>query len=253
MFNNKRKTIFRAIFFILWFFLFCYSFLNNTQKNIQLSQWNIIFVLDVSNSMNVSDVFYNYHQTSRLELAKQIIANNVKLENMKFGLIVFSNKFKYFIPPTFDKTTFLVYLDTINTNILNWWKSNFVNSLNWLKTVLNVNDSLIILSDFDTKENLPKVDLSNYIYAICIWTKRWWIVKDANWRTMYHWWKILNSSVSYKNIWLKWSYYHYTNYKKWQILPFLDKFRNKNLIKKIDNLGVMEIISFLLIIFAFFL
>jgi hypothetical protein len=69
--------------------------------------------------MNVKDVFYNYHQVSRLELAKKIIENQVKNLDHKFGLVVFSDRFDFFIPPTYDKENFITFLNSLNTSYLN--------------------------------------------------------------------------------------------------------------------------------------
>ncbi len=247
--NIKKKLLVRLLLFVSWFFLFFYSFLTNDLKNKEINQWNIIFVLDVSNSMNVQDVFYNHHQVSRLELAKQIIVNNVQNKDLKFWLIVFSNKFKYFIPPTLDKKIFLTYLKTVNTNILDWWKTNFIKSLNWLSKVLNPTDVLVILSDFDTKENLNKINIKNYTYSIKIWTKQWWLVKDKEWVSMYRDWEFIKSNVWNKFIWNK--VYSYTSYEEWEILPFLKNFKNQNLIKSKEKNNILEILWFVFIIIAF--
>ncbi len=248
--NIKKKLFIRLFLFLSWFFLFFYSFLTTDLRSTKINDWNIVFVLDVSNSMNVKDVFYNNHQVSRLELAKQIIANNVENKDLKFGLIVFSNKFKYFIPPTLDKNNFLIYLNTINTNLLNGWKTNFIKSLNWLNKVLNPTDVLVVLSDFDTKENLKKIDIKNYTYAIEIWTKSWWIVRNKEWISIYKkWWFVKSSVWRNINFWNK--IYKITSYKEWEILPFLKQFKNKNLIKDREKNNIFEILWFLFIIFSF--
>ena len=246
----KKKLFIRLFLFLSWFFLFFYAFLTNDLKNTEINEWNVVFVLDVSNSMNVQDVFYNHHQVSRLELAKEIIANNVKNKDLKFWLVVFSNKFKYFIPSTLDKNTFLTYLNTINTNILDWWKTNFVKSLNWLNKVLNPTDVLIVLSDFDTKENLKKINIKNYVYSIKIWTKSWWIVKTKEWVSIYKNWWFVKSSV-WENINFGYKIYKYISYKEWEILPFLKQFKNKNLIKDREKNNILEILWFMFIIFSF--
>jgi len=245
---KKSKLWIRLLLFLSWFVLFFYVFFTNDLKNKEINQWNVVFVLDVSNSMNVKDVFYNNHQVSRLELAKQIIANNIKNKDLKFWLVIFSNNFKYFIPPTLDKETFLIYLKTINTNILDGWKTKFVKSLNWLTKVLTPTDVLIILSDFDTKENVSKINIKNYIYSIKIWSKQWWIVRNKEGISIYKDWWFVRSSVWNNVIWNK--NYNYSNYKKWEILPFLKQFKNQNLIKNKEKNNLLEILWFVFILFS---
>jgi len=239
----------RLLLFLSGFILFFYSFFVNDIKNKEINQGNIVFVLDISNSMNVQDVFYNNHQVSRLELAKQIIANNIQNKDLKFWLIVYSDNFKYFIPPTLDKKTSLIYLKTINTNTLDGWKTNFIKSLNWLTKVLNPTDVLVILSDFDTKEILGEINIKNYTYSLKIWTKLWWIVKNKEWVSIYKDWWFVKSSI-WNNI-IGNKDYNYINYKKWEILPFLRQFKNENLIKDKEKNNLLEILWFILILFAF--
>jgi hypothetical protein len=69
--------------------------------------------------MNTKDVFLNNTQTTRLELAKNLIQTNVEKIDSQFGLILLSDKLEYFIAPTYDKQTFVTYLSTVNTNNLN--------------------------------------------------------------------------------------------------------------------------------------
>jgi len=71
MLKGKIKLFVRLLIFIVGAFLFFYSFFTNDIKNQNIKRGDVIFVLDVSNSMNSEDVFYNWHKVSRLTLAKK--------------------------------------------------------------------------------------------------------------------------------------------------------------------------------------
>jgi len=249
----KNLIKIKSIVFLIWFFIFVFSFFTNDFKQTNFSEWNIIFVLDVSNSMNVEDVFYNNHLVSRLELAKKIIENNVDNIKKPFWLIVFSDTFNYFIPPTLDVKTYITYLKTLNTNILNGWNMNFVKSFQSIQEVLNSSDTLIVMSDFDTDEDFKKIKLKNYTYTIWIWTKSWWIVKDKNGGSLYKNWKLLNSLLN-KNKLKEFNANKYKvidSYNKWEVLDVLKNFKNKNLIDKNDKINYLEIVGFAFMILCF--
>jgi len=42
----------------------------------------------------------------------------------------------------------------------------FIKSFKDIQKVLNLSDTLIVISDFDTNENLKDINLKNYTYAI---------------------------------------------------------------------------------------
>lgn len=250
----RYKKVFiyiKLFFFLFWcvFFIISFSYENLNKNNIK--EWNVLFVLDISNSMNVDDVFYNSQQVSRLKMAKKIIENNVKNIDKKFWLILFSDKIDYFIVSTKDKQTYTTYLKTVNTNHLNGWNMKFVDSLNSLNNVLNINDSVILISDFDTKEDLSKVKLNNYVHSIGIWKSWKSIVKNKNWEKIYIDNKLLKSSFG-KQKFKKFnsnSKQKITEYAKGEKLSFLSRFNDKNTVKKSGDINYIEILSFIFIIF----
>jgi hypothetical protein len=251
----KLKLWIRALLFVIWFFIIVFSFVKNDYSSKTIKNWDVVFLLDVSNSMNVKDVFYNSHKVTRLTLAKKIIENNVKNLDNKFWLILFSDKFDYFIPPTLDKKSFIDYLDTVNTNNLNWWKTNFTESINSLKDVLYPTDMLVLISDFDTDEDLKKIDLKNYMYLIWIWEETPWVVRNKEWKILYLDWEKLKSWFN-KNKLLelakhKNSEYKIVNtYKNWEILDFLKNVSSKNIIEQKNKINYLEIVGFVLIILS---
>jgi len=241
--------------FVVGFFLIIFSFVKNNFSNDFVKRGDIVFVLDVSNSMNVKDVFYNWHKVSRLTLAKKLIENNVKNLDNKFWLILFSDRFDYFIPPTLDKETFIDYLNTVNTNNLDWWKTNFTESINSLKDVLYPTDILILISDFDTNENLKKINLQNYMYLIWVWEEIPWVVRNKEWKILYLNWEKIKSSFN-KNKLLelakhKGSKYEIIDtYKHWQVLDFLKNISSQALVGKDSKIDYSQILWFVLILLA---
>lgn len=250
----KRNLFFRAFVFFLGFLLFFLNFLNYVRTSQALSAGSIVFVVDISNSMNVKDVFYWPNQTTRLELAKHIIKDNVEKLNNKFWLVVFSNKMDYLVPPTLDKDNFLTYLETINTNLLNWWKTDFKKSMEELKKVLNPMDVVVIFSDFDFSKNY-KVKFNNLVYFVWVGSENWWIVKNKDGKTIFVDWQPVYSKLN-KNILLNLAKDNYGNYlvikqwKKWKILPFLEKIKPINSSYENKKINYSLITWFLLILLA---
>lgn len=229
--NKIRKFLLvRLLTFLAGFSFFTIWFVDYVQETNQLPTWNIVFVLDLSNSMNVQDVFYNSHQVSRLQLAKKIIENTVKNLDYKFWLVIFADRFNYFIPPTYDKDIFLKFLEPLNTNYLNWGETNIENLVLWLNNNLNALDQIVFLSDFDF--NVPQnLKIKNYGYFVWIWQTKPSIVKNANWKTLFKDWKPLTSSLNTKTLNILWN-------KNWEIIIITDfKSSDKlNILKQIKNI-----------------
>jgi len=253
----RKRLLVRAGMFLLGFLIFWSWFVNYIQENKSVSVGNIVFVLDLSNSMNVKDVFYNAHQVSRLELAKKIIENNVKNLNNKFWLVIFADKFNYFIPPTYDKDNFLNFLKPLNTNYLNWGQTNVNALFSGLNNYLWKLDQVVILSDFDfwgqkTYKSLERFKLKNYTYFIGIGTKAWWIVKNAEWKTLFKNGAPLVSSLNEKILRKLASkngqYQIITSYKQWEVLSFLKKLKNKNTLQESHKIDWKLVVGLALMI-----
>lgn len=75
----------------------------------------MLFVLDLSYSMNAHDIVW----ISRLDTAKKIIKQIViDWGETDYGLIIFSQMANYFVPLTSDTWTFLDYVKDVNTGLL---------------------------------------------------------------------------------------------------------------------------------------
>lgn len=256
MLLSKYKYIYiiKIIFLILsWIiFLFLYWF-SNKSNNIQ---WDIVFVLDVSHSMNVTDISNGLKSTSRLDMAKKIIQETMnKNPNNKFWLVLFSQKSNYFLPPTFDKKTFDTYVSKLNTNAIPaWWTNIYLGLKNFIE---NSQDGTIwiVISDLgestdleQQKDNIIKlkdklITKKQKLIILGMWTKEWWVVKLPSW-------EILTSTKQWRNDefgeFLKnefnWTYQIFENSYLQNVN--LDSNNTYNLNKK--NQKIMEIIATLL-------
>ena len=75
---------------------------------------NVIFLLDVSNSMNAQDI-----QPSRLDEAKNIIINSLqKMTNDRVGIIVFAGDAYSVMPLSSDYSAAETYLSGIETSVI---------------------------------------------------------------------------------------------------------------------------------------
>lgn len=156
---------------------------------------DIVFVLDVSKSMNVADIKDENSYITRLSFAKNAIKNYVVNNlNNRYWLVIFSGDAVSSVPLTTDKDIFLDVLDSVDyRNLLLWW-SNFSKAMElWINRLLFSDDSskaLIFLSDWweeldlDIKQ-LKKINNNkNIVYLFSwIWTQSWW--KIIIWKDVY--------------------------------------------------------------------
>jgi len=102
-------------------------FSSTTSKNTYDN--NILFVVDLSYSMNAKDVknvngvkdVKEDDKISRLEAAKEIISQMLAVwGEANYGLVLFSQVATQYLPLTADTWTFLDYLKNVNTGLLPW-------------------------------------------------------------------------------------------------------------------------------------
>jgi len=107
----------------------------------------VVFVLDISKTMETQDVVSGAQSVSRLDAAKDIIQKTIFSEpSYSYGLILFAAGADYMIPPTFDTGTFLLYLSGVTTHLLPAGNTRFT-SLRGMMTGM-ANTSYVVLSDF---------------------------------------------------------------------------------------------------------
>lgn len=113
---------------------------------------NVIFLLDVSNSMNTEDI-----QPNRLEEAKNIIINTLpKMKNDRVGLVVFAGEAQSIMPLTTDLNAANTYIDGIETNIIKVQGTDFLKGIETtaekFKTISKSARKVVLISDGEDNE-----------------------------------------------------------------------------------------------------
>ncbi len=117
---------------------------------------NVIFLVDVSNSMNAQDV-----EPNRLDEAKNIIINTMsKMRNDKVGMVVFAGEATSIMPLTTDFTAAEAYIGAVETNIVKIQGTDFLRGLTTVaekfKNVRKGSRKVVLLSDGEDNEGNEK-------------------------------------------------------------------------------------------------
>lgn len=124
---------------------------------------NVIFMLDVSNSMNAQDVDPN-----RLDEAKNIVINTMsKMRNDKVGIVVFAGEATSIMPLTTDLSAVETYIGGVETNIVKKQGTDFLTGIKTVaekfKDIPKGSRKVVILSDGEDNEGneKPAIKLAN--------------------------------------------------------------------------------------------
>jgi len=159
---QKITSVFLILFCVFLFFQ-SLNWEDNKKKE-------VIFVLDISKSMDTKDVKYQEYNISRLESVQKIIKNTIKeiSNDTQVWLIIFSKKWLFLIPPTLDIWYVDFVLDTINTS---FWKDTQDDILAWIKLILPSKDiikNIYLFTDWYDFGKVPKIK-TNWINRNIIW------------------------------------------------------------------------------------
>lgn len=131
------KLIIRTIYFSLIIMSILGPSYGETKKEIQSVGKDIFILVDLSQSMNATDV-----QPSRLEKVKFELKNIVDAFNSdRIGIIIFSSESFVQAPLTFDKNA--LFLETLNTNLVPNAGTDFSPPIKMALEKLNSEESLI--------------------------------------------------------------------------------------------------------------
>ena len=199
---SKKNIKFYLSLFLLFLILVNFIIIlanpniTNISKKIKKNGIDIVVVLDVSWSMEANDL-----QPNRLEVAKSVINNFVdKLKSDRLWLVVFAWKPFTSIPLTFDYNILKETISRLKTDTINQQKRGLSWTAVWdailMAKTLFKNEKkdedrekiIILLTDWDAnvwvdpvlawlsvkKENIK-------IYAIWIWSKKWWFISYNFW------------------------------------------------------------------------
>ena len=154
---NIKNVIVSFILLILSIFLIGIATIKSyttewKHPNSANSNTNIVFVLDVSKSMNTIDVRLNWHITTRLKLAKKAILNYISQHpDYKYSLVIFAWQAQAILPLTNDISIFSTFLEGVDYRNLTKQGTNFSEAirlaLERLKTA-KWKKYLVVISDW---------------------------------------------------------------------------------------------------------
>ncbi|WP_192350650.1 VWA domain-containing protein [Algoriphagus sp. Y33] len=116
------KVVIRTIYFVLFLIAFAGPSIGTSLKEIQEEGKDIFIAVDLSQSMNATDI-----GPSRLQRIKFELKNLTKsFPSDRIGLIIFSSEAFLQCPLTFDQSVLQLYIDGLNTGLV----PNFGTDLN---------------------------------------------------------------------------------------------------------------------------
>lgn len=199
---TRKYFYVKYVFLILAFFTIFVSIfgIKSGISNYDKKEWiDIVFILDVSKSMNVADIWWKEDFT-RLDFAKQSIfeyvSNNL---NNRYWLVIFSWDAVASSPITSDLNLFLSVLNNVDyRNLVSQW-TNFNKAFElWFDRFNFTTDkswALIFISDWwEWEDTIDKTFLSSLktdkvqVLIWWVWTEKWWKIitwVDVFWRVSY--------------------------------------------------------------------
>ncbi len=189
IFSIIQKILLWTWIFVSLFFLVILLY----QKN--KPDWNIVFIVNVSHSMNVKVADWNL---SRLDLWKKVIESIVKKDNNQhqIGVIIFSKQASYYVAPTFDTGTLLNFTKALQTNILPWGWSNLDAAIDIFHSTSMSNNLAVVISDWDDIDINSWFNFGDNVIGIGVGDSEKWKVLYPDRTTMIDKeWKIIYSTV----------------------------------------------------------
>jgi len=208
IFNQNKGFYIKYIFLffsllIILFSVFNIKYLWKTEKQ-SINGIDIVFVLDISKSMNSIDFWEGNNLFSRLDFSKILISKYISNNPQnRYGLVVFAWEAMSLSPLTTDHSTFLTFLQNVSYKNLNIQWTNLEEAFKlWVQRLSKSNSeddrskALILLSDWADKDTIVDFkNISNTLkdkniasLILWIWKKDWAkipISQDFRWRITY--------------------------------------------------------------------
>ena len=276
---NLKKLKYTILFLSILFLIlpFFWIKLNLTNNEEILDSWNILFVVDVSKSINVIDFKDNNSKISRLDWIKKFVNNFLtNNSNNSFGLIIFAWEALELLPFTSDISLFKTIFSWIDEKNLSkswteFWEV-FIAIL-WYFSWEADTWTVVIFTDWwdeDIVGNAGLHSLQNQnikILIVWVWTTVWWYIPiwvDIFWKVkykIYSWKQVLSklNEESLKNITKLWKNINYIRYEDISHYKDLEKLilentKKVNLIKKVNwKTLTRELVFISFILFLLFL
>ena len=108
------KVVLRTLYFLLFIVALLGPLMGSATKEVQAVGKDIMIAVDLSQSMNATDV-----QPSRLEKVKFELKNIAKAFNSdRMGIIMFSSEAFMASPLTYDQRALMMFIETLNTRLM---------------------------------------------------------------------------------------------------------------------------------------
>lgn len=189
--DTRNIGFLRLVFLFLSFFVLILSLLDfkiDGEKLDKSEEWvDIVFVLDVSKSMNVADFTDDYYSYSRLDIAKGMISSFVSSNPWnRYWLTIFAWDAISVVPITYDKDVFLTLLSWVDYKNLSIQWSNFEKAISsWVDRFWDDDRArvMILLSDWwDEGEDLDYSYIKNSIKDLKISSFIFWVWTESGWK-----------------------------------------------------------------------
>jgi Ca-activated chloride channel homolog len=136
--NIILKLILRVVYFSLFIIALLGPSFGETKREIKAIGKDIFICVDLSTSMNATDI-----QPSRLERMKFELRNIVNAFNSdRIGLIIFSSEAFVQCPLTFDQSAISLFIETLNTGLLPVSSTDFGPPLDLALNKFSENDTV---------------------------------------------------------------------------------------------------------------
>lgn len=271
-------SLFIVLFWIFW--------VKYWEKQIKSNaKWiDMMFVVDVSKSMNVADITDSNYAYTRLDVIKKSIGDYVSSHREdRFWLIIFAWDAISTVPLTTDHDLFLTILSGVDyRNLTKQW-SDFKKALSlWIDRFNNSDDrskALIFISDWgDSEDDINKTEVRKMVsnvkwityLVVWVWTNTWWKIitwRDAFWRYSYqkYKWQYVVSKINKSNLSdiksaLNWEYFEVSDVGDLQKLDkYTSSLEKKVYEKSINwelwdfwrNLAIIGFINFIIFIILY--
>lgn len=155
--DTRFSKVFPSIYFIAFIFLnFSLVDLITGSEEIETQQKmnNVIFLLDVSNSMNAEDI-----QPNRLTEAKNLMINSLdKMSNDRVGIVIFAGNAQSIMPLTTDYAAAENYIDVIDANAIKVQGTDFLQAIQAtvekFKNIPKGSRRVVLISDGEDNEKV---------------------------------------------------------------------------------------------------
>lgn len=275
--KTKNKQRFYGVvsliisFLILLLPIFWIKSLN--KENIKTEWTNIVFVLDVSKSMNALDFSEGREVFSRLIAAKSFIGDYISQNQWnKYSLVVFAWDTQRVLPFTQDTDLFVTMLTSVNENNVSKQWTNLKDALkDWFKNFTEDNDfwSIVLISDWSDEDSISLDELKDLknekikLLVVWVWTTLWAhipIWQDPFWQIVYKTFngekvvtKLNENSLKEIANYFLWEYYNLDRLSKTNDLSSLLKGVSKKALTTNKENYVDLTRNFVIISFLFFI